>query len=59
MGLSPADLTKVLSLIPGAEMQVSRHGTVPEQAGELIRWVESSTGPKLPALQKVIAENFR
>jgi hypothetical protein len=59
MKLNPTDMAKLVSLIKGAELQVSRHGTVPEQAGELIRWVESSTGPGLATLQRVVTENFR
>jgi hypothetical protein len=39
-------------LVEGAASHVSRHGTVPEQAAELIRWAESSTGPGLAAIRE-------
>jgi hypothetical protein len=50
-GLTPADFTILIAMIPGAAGQVSRTGTVPEQAGELIRWAESATGPGLKAIE--------
>jgi hypothetical protein len=56
-GLSPPDFATVVTLIPGAAPQVSRHGTVPEQAAELIRWVESSAGPGLDVLRRAL-ESF-
>jgi hypothetical protein len=56
--LSPSDMSLLVTLVKGAASHVSRHGTVPEQAAELIRWVESSTGPGLAALQEALA-NFR
>jgi hypothetical protein len=57
-GLSPSDMSLLVTLVNGAASHVSRHGTVREQAAELIRWVESSTGPGLAALQEALA-NFR
>ena len=57
-GLSPSDMALLVTLIDGAASHVSRHGTVPEQAAELIRWAESSTGPGLAAIQEALA-NFR
>ena len=33
-------------------LRVSRHGTVPEQAAELIRWAEGPTGPGLAAVEE-------
>ena len=48
----------LVAMIEGAASHVSRHGTVPEQAAELIRWAESSTGPGLAAIQEALA-NFR
>ena len=46
--LTPADFATLIAMIPGAARQLSRV-SVPEQAGELIRWAESSTGPGLAA----------
>jgi hypothetical protein len=57
-GLSPTDLALLVTLIEGAASHVGRHGTVPEQAADLIRWAESSTGPGLDAIQEVLA-SFR
>jgi hypothetical protein len=57
-GLSPGDMAKVLALIEGAAAQVGRYGTVSEQAADLIRWAESSTGPGLEAIRRAL-ENFR
>jgi len=56
--LTPADFATLIAMIPGAARQVSRQGTVPEQAAELIRWAESSTGPRLAAIEEALA-NFR
>ncbi len=41
-----------MTAIEGAAARVSRHGTVPEQAAELIRWAESSKGPGLAAIEE-------
>jgi hypothetical protein len=57
-GLSDSDMALLVSLIEGAGSRVSRRGTVPEQAAELIRWVESSTGRGLAVIQEALA-NFR
>jgi hypothetical protein len=35
---------------------VSRYGTVPEQAAELVRWAESPTGPGLFAVEREVLE---
>jgi hypothetical protein len=56
-GLDPSDMAKLLTLIKGAAGHVSRHGTIPEQAGELIRWAESPIGPGLEAIRRAL-ENF-
>jgi hypothetical protein len=56
-GLSPSDLDQLVTMVTGAAKHVSRHGTVPEQAAELIRWAESSTGPGLDAIREAL--NFR
>jgi nucleoside phosphorylase len=53
-GLAPGDMAKILTLIEGAATHISRHGTVPEQAADLIRWAESSTGPGLVAIQRAL-----
>ena len=53
--LTPADFATLIVMIPGAARQVSRQGTVPEQAAELIRWAESSTGPRLAAIEEALA----
>jgi hypothetical protein len=55
-GLSPSDLAQLVMMVEGAASHVSRHGTVPEQAAELIRWAESSTGPGLAALAEAAKE---
>jgi hypothetical protein len=57
-GLSPSDMAQLVMMVEGAASHVSRHGTVPEQAAELIRWAESSTGPGLAAVEEALA-NFR
>ncbi|MGB2607824.1 MAG: hypothetical protein WBC80_02545 [Isosphaeraceae bacterium] len=49
--LTPADFARLIAMIPGAARQLSRV-SVPEQGGELIRWVESSTGPGLAAVEE-------
>ena len=56
--LSPSDFDLLVAAIPNAARHVSRHGTVPEQATDLIRWAESPTGPGLEAIQRAL-ENFR
>ncbi len=53
-GLSPGDMSLLVTLVAGAALQVSRHGTVREQAAELFRWAESSTGPGLAAIQEAL-----
>jgi hypothetical protein len=57
-GLGPSDMARLVMLVEGAASHVSRHGTVPEQAAELVRWAESSTGPGLAAIQEAL-ETFR
>jgi hypothetical protein len=48
--LAPADWALLVSAIEGAESRISRHGTVPEQVAELLRWAGSPTGPGLAAV---------
>jgi len=55
-GLSPGDMALLVTLVDGAASHVSRHGTVREQASELIGWAESSTGPGLVAVQEALGE---
>ena len=55
--LSPSDFAVLVTLIEGAATHVSRLGTVPEQAAELVRWAESPTGPALEAIREAL-ENF-
>jgi hypothetical protein len=55
-GLAPADFATLVTAIPGAATQVSRHGTVPEQVAELVRWAESPTGPGLAAIDAAAKE---
>jgi hypothetical protein len=57
-GLAPSDFASVVTRIPGAASHVSRQGTVPEHAAELVRWAESSKGCGLPAIQAAL-ESFR
>ncbi len=52
--LTPADFARLIAMIPGAARQLSRV-SVPEQAGELIRWAESSKGPGLAAIEEALA----
>jgi hypothetical protein len=54
--LVPADWATLLTAIPGAGARVSRHGTIPEQVAELVRWAESPTGPGLAAVEKAAKE---
>jgi hypothetical protein len=55
-GLSPSNLARVVALIDGAATHISRYGTVPEQAADLIRWAESPAGPGLEAVQKALEQ---
>jgi hypothetical protein len=55
--LTPADFATLIASFPEAALQVSRQGTVPEQAAELIRWAESSKGPGLGAVEETLG-NF-
>jgi hypothetical protein len=50
--LAPPDWEFLVTVLEGAAARVSRHGTVPEQAAELIRWAESPTGPGLAAVEE-------
>jgi hypothetical protein len=55
--LNPSDLARVVVFIDGAASHISRHGSVPEQAAELIRWAESSGGPGLKDIRRAL-EHF-
>jgi hypothetical protein len=56
-GLTPADFELFVTTIPGAGLQISRQGTIPEKVAELIRWAESSTGPGIDAVHEAY-QNF-
>ena len=56
--LSPSDFATLVTLFEGAATHISRHGTVPEQAADLIRWAESPTGLGLDAVRRAL-ESFR
>jgi hypothetical protein len=56
--LDPVDMATLITMIAGAAAHISRHGAVPEQAAELIRWAESPTGPGLEAIRTAL-ENIR
>jgi hypothetical protein len=49
--LAPPDLSRLVTALAGAAINVSRVATVPEQVAELIRWAESPTGPGLEELR--------
>ena len=51
---SPSDFDSFVASIENAAIHVSRHGTVPEKAAELIRWAESSTGCGLTTLKRAL-----
>ena len=51
-------MAQLVTFVEGAASHVSRHGTVPEQAAELIRWAESSKGRGLVGIQEAL-ESFR
>jgi class 3 adenylate cyclase len=60
--LSPTDLAKLVTTLPGASAQVTKNAPVPDQVAELIRWAESSSGPGLVHLYDVatrVLPNFR
>jgi hypothetical protein len=56
-GFASSDMATLVTSIEGAARHIGRHGTVPEQAAELFRWAESSTGPGLEAIRRAV-ENF-
>src|SRR4051794_24312972 len=49
--LAPADFATLVTGIPGAASRVSRHGPIPEQVAELVRWAEGPTGPGLAVVE--------
>jgi hypothetical protein len=51
-GLAPSDRATLVTAIPGAASQISRHATIPE----LVRWAESPTGPGLAAVEAAFEE---
>ena len=56
--LSPSTFDLFVASLENAAAHLSRHGSVAEQAAELIRWAESSTGPGFTAIQEAL-ESFR
>jgi hypothetical protein len=55
-GLTPSDFDVLVASIQGAATQISRQGTVPQQAAQLIGWAESSRGPGLAAIQQALED---
>ena len=56
--LSPSTFDLFVASLEHAAAHLSRHGSVAEQAAELIRWAESPTGPGFTAIQEAL-ESFR
>ena len=52
--LAPPDWDILVTAIEGAANRLSRRGTIPEQVAELIRWVDSPTGPGLAAIEEAL-----
>ncbi len=50
--LAPSDWEMLVASIEGAATHISRHGTIPEKAAELIRWAEGPTGRGLAAIEE-------
>jgi len=48
--LSPQDFEVLVAAIPNAATHISRHGTIPENAADLIRWAESPGGCQLTTI---------
>jgi TIR domain len=57
-GFAPSDMAMFLTMIEGAARHIGHRGTIPEQAAELFRWAESTTGPGLEAIRRAL-EDFR
>jgi hypothetical protein len=57
--LSPSTFDLLAASLEHAAVHLGRHGSVPEQAAELIRWAESPTGPGLAAIQEALEVFFR
>jgi len=57
-GLAPADLTRVITLVDGAAQRDLPYLTVGERVASLIRYVESSVGPKLKPVAAVVVHLF-
>jgi hypothetical protein len=54
-GLGPPDFELFVAAIPDASRHVSRQGTIPEKAAELVRFAEGPTGPGFDALLESLA----
>ncbi len=55
--LSSSDMARLVIQVEGAALRIRRHGTVPEQAADLIHWAESTTGPGLAIIRDAL-ESF-
>jgi hypothetical protein len=55
--LTPSDFDVLVASIDGAAAQISRQGTVPQQAAQLIGWAESPRGPGLIAIQQALEDS--
>jgi WD40 repeat protein len=53
--LSSSDFELLVTMIPKAAGQVSRHGTIAEKTAELIHWAETPMGCGLPDVERVLA----
>jgi len=57
--LDPTDFASIVASIPDAFRHVSRHGTIPEKAAELLGWTESPPGPGLDAIRRRLTPWYR
>ncbi len=56
--LDPTDFASIVASIPDAFRHVSRHGTIPEKAAELLGWTESPPGPGLDAIRRRLMPRY-
>ena len=57
--LQPSDMAVLVVAIPGAASHISRNGTVPEQAAQLIQWAESPRAPASNSSRKLLTLSHR
>ena len=55
-GLAPTDWACLVTSIEGAAAHVSHNLPIPEQVAQLVRWAESTNGPKLAAVEEAFKE---